>query len=78
MLASAPNPIWGTWNDDGTILFVPAPSTPLMRVGAGGQGLAQVTRLDPPRQISHRFPRFLPDGRRFLFFSLGPVASRGV
>ncbi len=78
VLASAPNPIWGTWNDEGTILFVPSPSTPLMRVGAGGQGLAQVTRLNPPQQISHRFPRFLPDGRRFLFFSLGPVESRGV
>jgi len=78
VLASAPTPIWGTWNDEGTILFVPSPSTPLMRVGAGGQGLAQVTRLTPPRQISHRFPRFLPDGRRFLFFSLGPLESRGV
>ena len=78
VLASAPNPIWGTWNHDGTILFVPAPSTPLLRVGAGGQGLVEVTRLDPPRQISHRFPRFLPDGRRFLFFSLGPLESRGA
>ena len=78
VLASAQTPIWGTWNDEGTILFAPSPSSPLMRVGAGGQGLAQVTRLDPPRQISHRFPRFLPGGRRFLFFSLGPLESRGV
>src|SRR5262249_51211639 len=34
-----------------------------------------VTTLDPPRQGSHRFLQFLPDGRRFLFFAQGAQDS---
>ncbi len=49
-----------------------------MRVAADGRGLAPATRLNPPGQISHRFPVFLADGRHFLFFSLGPIDQRGV
>jgi eukaryotic-like serine/threonine-protein kinase len=30
-----------------------------------------VTRLDSPRQYAHVFPKFLPDGRHFLFFAWG-------
>jgi eukaryotic-like serine/threonine-protein kinase len=68
----------GTWNKDGTIVFSPAPSAPLMRIDADGGGVTAVTHLDPPRQIAHRFPYFLPDGRHFLFFALGPLDHRGV
>jgi serine/threonine protein kinase/Tol biopolymer transport system component len=68
----------GTWNNEGTILFTPSPSSPLMRIEAGGGRLMEATRLDPPRQIAHRFPEFLPDGRRFLFFASGPLENRGI
>ena len=37
-----------------------------------------VTRVDRPRQTGHRFPHFLPDGRHFLFYSLGSPEGRGV
>lgn len=37
-----------------------------------------MTRLDPRRRISHRFPQFLPDGRHFLFFAQGTPEGRGV
>ncbi len=49
-----------------------------MRVSADGTGLRELTRLTPPNQISHRFPYFLPDGRHFIFFALGPLEQRGV
>ena len=45
---------------------------------AGGGSAVEVTRVDAPRQTGHRFPHFLPDGRHFLFFSLGPPESQGV
>lgn len=68
---------WGTWNKDGTILFVPA-AGPVMRIEATGRGLAAATRLDPPRQTAHWFPEFLPDGRHFLYLSKGQREHRGV
>lgn len=68
----------GTWNRNGTILFTPSPSRPLMRIDAGGTGLAEATHLDPPREVAHRFPEFLPDGRHFLFLASGPLENRGI
>jgi hypothetical protein len=37
-----------------------------------------VTRLDPTRQISHRFPQFLPDGRHFIFHAVGLQESSAI
>ena len=57
----------GTWNRDGVIVFAPTAFGPLMRVAATGGTPVAVTRL-AAGQGSHRWPQFLPDGRRFLFF----------
>ena len=58
----------GAWSSTGDILFSPNLDTPLYRVPAQGGSIERVTSLDPSRQeVSHRFPSFLPDGRRFLF-----------
>ena len=35
-----------------------------------------VTTLD--RQVSHRWPVFLPDGRHFLFYAQGPPDTGGI
>src|SRR5207302_35512 len=45
-------------------------------VGTGGMPTT-VTRL-VPSQTAHRFPQFLPDGRRFLFYVQGNPETRGV
>ena len=60
----------GTWNSEGTIVFAPTAASGLFRVSdAGGEPLA-VTVLDTLRkETSHRHPRFLPDGRRFLYLA---------
>jgi serine/threonine protein kinase/Tol biopolymer transport system component len=68
----------GAWNDDGTILFAPTNASPLFRVAAAGGPPVVVTKLDLPRQGSHRFPQFLPDNRHFLFFSQGNPAGQGI
>jgi Tol biopolymer transport system component len=43
----------------------------------GGQP-QEATRVESPQQGGHRFPHFLPDGRRFLFFAAGTPTARGV
>jgi Tol biopolymer transport system component len=48
-----------------------------MQVKAEGGTVTPATELDPSRgEVGHRFPRFLPDGRHFMFASL-PVHDGG-
>ena len=62
----------GTWSPDGTILFVPDIGVPLYSVPAAGGTPVPVTHLDKSlREVDHRWPVFLPDGKHFLFFSRG-------
>jgi Tol biopolymer transport system component len=69
-LTSASNARGGTWNQDGVIVFAPRPTAGLMRIAATPGGtLAEATHLAPGQGGSHRWPQFLPDGRRFLFLS---------
>jgi len=60
----------GTWNRDGTILFVPNVTNPVLKVPATAGEPVAVTRLETG-QASHRFPQFLPDGRHFIYFVQG-------
>ena len=58
----------GTWNSDGVIVFAANTSPGLFRVSAAGGTAAPITVVDPARrETAHRFPRFLPDGRHFLY-----------
>jgi Tol biopolymer transport system component len=63
-LAKAPLARGGAWNRDGTILFSPQGVGPIFRISAAGGEPAAVTRLESTQLSSHRFPQFLPDGRR--------------
>jgi Tol biopolymer transport system component len=59
----------GTWNQKGDILFFPQTSTGAIHKDSGGT-TSEVTKLDTQAgERSHRFPQFLPDGKRFLFFA---------
>jgi Tol biopolymer transport system component len=59
----------GTWSENGTILFNSVNDGPLLRVAASGGTPAPLTRVDQAHsENSHRFPFFLPDGRKFLFY----------
>jgi len=57
----------GTWNREGVIVFAPSHTTPLFRVAAAGGPCTPLTTLETTGGVAHRFPRFLPDGRHFLF-----------
>jgi len=56
----------GTWNDQGVILFAPDYNTPIHRVPDIGGDPVPITPL-AEEYDSHRHPRFLPDGRQFIF-----------
>jgi serine/threonine protein kinase len=65
-LCDAPDPRGGTWNQDGAIVFQPqSGANPLMLIPARGGTLA------PLPGEPGRWPRFLPDGRHYLFLTVG-------
>ena len=62
----------GTWNKHDDILFAPNILGPLFRVSSAGGKPVRVTALNASRgEEGHRWPRFLPDGRHFLYFAAG-------
>jgi len=69
-ICDAPTPRGGTWSEDGRIAFSPSFRTGLSIVPAGGGEPRVLTKLDEGRgEKSHRFPVFLPGGRRLLFLA---------
>jgi serine/threonine protein kinase/Tol biopolymer transport system component len=71
------SPRGGAWNPEGVIIFTPGISDVLYRVSAQGGERVPITRLAPNSgEESHRWPQFLPDGNRYLFFSRSSDKSR--
>ena len=79
VVTDAPNARGGTWNADGVILFAPGVNAPIMRVSTSGGPTQAVTQVNTGSGPAHRWPQFLPDGKRFLFSStLGTADTNGV
>ena len=76
-LTTAKNGRGCTWNRDGVILCALAQG-PIYRVSPGGAEPVPVTHIAPPEQANHRYPQFLLDGRRFVFYAQGTARGRGV
>ena len=56
----------GAWGPDGTIVFSPTSNGVLYRIAEKRRAATPLTKFDSARaENSHRFPSFLPDGRRF-------------
>jgi eukaryotic-like serine/threonine-protein kinase len=74
-LCDVPDGRGGTWNRDGVIVFAPAGASGsgLQRVPAGGGVPSAVTRAETG---AHRFPIFLPDGRRVLYLATLPKTDQ--
>jgi Tol biopolymer transport system component len=67
----------GTWGEDGTILYSPGNVASIMRVPAAGGKPEPATRLEGDEK-SHRWPRFLPGSRRFLYEVRRPGPGAGA
>ncbi len=67
VVADAPSYGGGTWNLNGTILFVPDFGKGLYQVAASGGKPAPVLTLDSAKFQYYLWPQFLPDGKHFLY-----------
>ena len=78
-LVSSPSGFGGaTINGEGTIVFSTSLASPLYRVpgGAGSRSRSRISKR--PVRTGHLQPKFLPDGRHFLFFATGGPDAQGV
>jgi serine/threonine protein kinase len=67
------------WSPNGTIVFTPTQAEGLYAVSAGGGEVTPVTTPDSSRsENSHRWPSFLPDGRRFLYWTRSRSPDSGI
>jgi Tol biopolymer transport system component len=68
----------GDWSADGTIVFAPSYASGIFRVPAAGGPAEAITVADSTvGEVSHRFPRLLPDGKHFLYLSRTVSARSG-
>jgi eukaryotic-like serine/threonine-protein kinase len=78
LVSGVPVALGGSWNSDGTIIYGNNPGGPIFRVSSTGGEPVAITRVEAPRHRGHMFPRFLADGRHFLFYVTGMPEARGV
>ena len=79
VICEAPSARGGAWNPDGTILFASGIGAPIMRASSRAGSAERVTEVTSSTGPDHRWPSFLPDGRRFLFAStLGTPDTNGL
>ena len=69
-ICDAPQGRGGAWGPDGVILLSTDTQAPIARVSANGGAPVPVTKIDPARHTSHRWPFFLPDGKHFLYVAV--------
>lgn len=68
VLCDAARMVGGSWSKDGTIIFVPNYRAAVVQVPAkGGEPVPVAMNAPEIESPRHRYPYFLPDGRRFLF-----------
>src|SRR5262249_10981599 len=67
-LAAPANARGASWSSDGTILFVPAPPSEMLKIPASG-GTPSTWKPREPGVRTMEAPYFLPDGKHFLYFN---------
>jgi len=69
VLCDAARMVGGSWSKDGTIIFVADYRTMLLQVSdKGGEPQPVPINAEAGNDERHRYPYFLPDGRRFVFY----------
>jgi serine/threonine protein kinase len=72
IICDAPSGRGGSWNKGGVIVFTPdaRSGVGLYRVSASGGVVTPLGKLDKNRrELSHRWPMFLPDGTHYLYMA---------
>ncbi len=74
-LADVPDNRGGTWNNSGTIVYVPNALSGLHSISENGGIVKKITSPDGAKnERTHRWPTFLPDGVHVIF-TVGVLAS---
>jgi serine/threonine protein kinase len=76
VIAEAPSGRGGSWGKGDVILFSPNVRSAIHQVPATGGTPAPVTRFDPEKETTHRWPYFLPDGKHFLYLLRARVSGK--
>ena len=76
VIADAPSGRGGSWGKGDVILFSPNVRSAIHQVPATGGTPAPVTRFDPEKETTHRWPYFLPDGKHFLYLLRARVSGK--
>ena len=67
-VVEVPSVYSATWNSQGDMVFAPSNRSELYLIKESGAPARPITKLDSGRtENSHRWPRFLADGRHFVF-----------
>jgi Tol biopolymer transport system component len=66
-VCDAPGGRGGTWSAADVMLFASSANAGIVRVSASG-GQPTVVTTPGPEERTHRFPFFLPDGQRFIYW----------
>ncbi len=69
VVADAPSTGCGSWNRQGTLLFVPDYTKGLYQVAASGGAPVPVLEFDKSKYRYGYWPKFLPDGKHFLYYA---------
>ena len=77
-ITEALQPLGGTWSKDGVILFSADAGAGLYTVPASGGARSLVAKPEKEGVVFFKWPRFLPDGKRFLFYAEGRSEGSGV
>ena len=78
-LATARDARGGTWSPNGTILFAPFATGPLLAISEGGGASRTVTgSAEKLGNGTHRFPQFLPDGEHFVYLDRPGRLGKGT
>lgn len=64
----------GTWAPDGNIIAALSYNTGISVVSASGGPPTMITKFDPTKFSSHRWPQMLPDGKHFLYIAVNHTA----
>ena len=67
-ICDAPFGRGGSWKN-GVIIFAPASHGGIYKVADSGGSPVQLTTVDPSMHTTHRWPKFLPDGRHFIYLA---------
>ena len=81
ILCDAPFGRGGSWNSSGIIIFAPTSHSGIYRVSEEGGLPTPVTRVDAAIHTTHRWPKFLPDGKHFIYLAtshFNPPSLQGI